>query len=63
MRRFVLEAKAAAALNHPNIELTHRHANVPQRCANQALHARYAMHARALFPSRFVSLENKERLI
>ena len=29
MRRFVLEAKAAAALNHPNIELTHRHANVP----------------------------------
>jgi serine/threonine protein kinase len=22
--RFVLEAKAAAALNHPNIELTHR---------------------------------------
>jgi len=46
MRRFVLEAKAAAALNHPNIELTHRTPNVPQRYANQARHARYALHAR-----------------
>ena len=59
MRRFVLEAKAAAALNRPNIELTHRPANVPQRYANQAEHARYAEHARTFFPQRFVSIENK----
>ncbi len=36
---------------------------VPQRYANQALHARYAAHARAFFVSGFVSVENKERCI
>ncbi len=36
---------------------------VPQRYANQALHARYALHARAFFVSGFVSVENKERCI
>ena len=46
MYHFVLEAKAAAALNHPNIELTHRHANVPQRHANQAMYALLSLHAR-----------------
>jgi hypothetical protein len=33
--------------------------NVPQRYANQALHARYAVHARTFFLSDFVSIENK----
>ena len=33
--------------------------NVPQRYADQALHARYAVHARAFFLSDFVSIENK----
>lgn len=37
--------------------------NVPQRNANQAMHARYAAHARTFFLSDFVSVENKERLI
>jgi hypothetical protein len=36
--------------------------NVPQLSANQALHARYAQHAHAFSLSRFVSIENKERL-
>ena len=36
-----------------------RPANVPQRHANQAMHARYATHARTFFPKRFVSVENK----
>jgi serine/threonine protein kinase len=49
----------AAALNHPNIEPTHRPANVPQRYANQALHAQYALHACTFFMSDFVSVENK----
>jgi hypothetical protein len=44
-------------------ESTHRPANVPQRHANQALHARYATHARAFLWSHFVSVENKERCI
>ena len=35
--------------------------NVPQRDANQAMHARYAQHARIFFLSGFVSVENKER--
>ena len=37
-----------------------RPANVPQRHANQAAHARYALHARTFFVSGFVSIENKE---
>jgi hypothetical protein len=40
-----------------------RPANVPQFYANQALHARYALHARIFFLSGFVSVENKERCI
>jgi len=36
-----------------------RPANVPQLYANQALHARYAAHARTFFLSDFVSIENK----
>jgi hypothetical protein len=40
-----------------------RPANVPQRCANQALHARYAQHAHTFFLDVFVSVENKECLI
>ena len=36
-----------------------RPANVPQRYANQATHARYAAHARTFFLSDFVSIENK----
>ncbi len=43
--------------------MTHRPANVPQRCANQAAHARYAAHARRFVLSDFVSVENKERCI
>jgi len=39
-----------------------RPANVPQQSANQALHARYAAHARAFFLSDFVSIENKEAM-
>jgi hypothetical protein len=37
----------------------HRPPNVPQRHANQAMHARYAAHARTFFLSDFVSIENK----
>jgi hypothetical protein len=37
--------------------------NVPQQYANQALHARYALHARRFSLSGFVSVENKECLI
>jgi len=33
--------------------------NVPQRHANQATHARYALHARTFVLSNFVSIENK----
>ena len=36
-----------------------RPANVPQRYANQATHARYAAHARTFFLSDFISIENK----
>jgi len=43
----------------PTSELTHCPANVPQRHANQAMHARYAAHARTFFPKRFVNIENK----
>ena len=39
--------------------MTHRPANVPQRHANQATHARYAAHARRFLLSDFVSIENK----
>jgi hypothetical protein len=39
--------------------IENRPANVPQRYANQALHARYAVHARTFFLSDFVSIENK----
>ena len=39
--------------------LTHRPPNVPQRYANQPLHARYAAHARTFFLNDFVSGENK----
>ena len=45
--------------NRKKPELIHRPANVPQRCANQARHARYAVHARTLLLSDFVSIENK----
>ena len=44
-------------------EPTHGPANVPQRHANQAMHARYAVHARTFFRSDFVSVENKESKI
>jgi len=37
--------------------------NVPQLSANQALHARYAQHARIFLLGGFVSVENKECLI
>jgi hypothetical protein len=37
--------------------------NVPQLYANQALHARYAAHARAFLLSDFVSIENKGAVI
>lgn len=37
--------------------------NVPQRYANQAAHAPYAVHARRFLLSGFVSVENKECLI
>ena len=37
----------------------HRPANVPQRYANQAHHARDAVHARTFFLSDFVNVENK----
>jgi hypothetical protein len=40
-------------------QVTHDPANVPQRHANQATHARYAVHARTFFLSDFVSVENK----
>ena len=33
--------------------------NVPQRHANQARHARYAVHASTIFLSEFLSIENK----
>ena len=39
--------------------VTHRPANVLQRHAFQARHARYATHARIFFLSDFVSVENK----
>src|SRR5215831_10475219 len=39
--------------------ICNRPANVPQRHANQATHARYAAHARTFFRSDFVSIENK----
>ncbi|SRR5260370_12754008 len=42
--------------------MTHRPANVPQPYADQAAHARYAVHARTFFLRDFVSIENKERL-
>jgi len=37
--------------------------NVPQLYANQAVHARYAVHAHRFFPSGFVSCENKGALV
>jgi hypothetical protein len=37
--------------------------NVPQLDADQAAHARYAVHARIFLLSDFVSVENKERCI
>jgi hypothetical protein len=43
-------------------KLTHRPPNVPQRHAKQAMHARYAVHARRFLLSDFVSIENKEPL-
>ena len=36
--------------------------NVPHTSTNQAMHARYAVHARICLLSDFVSVENKERL-
>ena len=41
--------------------MTHRPANVPQRYANQALHAWYAAHARIFLLGGFVSIENRGR--
>jgi len=35
------------------------HQKRPQRRANQAMHARYAVHASTFFLSDFVSIENK----
>ena len=46
---------ADRTVNNP----THRPPNVPQRHANQAMHAQYAVHARGFFLSDFVSVENK----
>jgi hypothetical protein len=37
--------------------------NVPQRYADQAAHARYAVHARIFLLGGFVSVENKGRCI
>ena len=37
--------------------------NVPQRYADQAAHARYAVHARIFLLGGFVSVENKESCI
>ena len=37
----------------------HRPPNVPQRYADQAAHARYAVHARTFLLGGFVSIENK----
>ncbi len=37
--------------------------NVPRQYANQAAHARYALHARIFSSGGFVSVENKECLI
>ena len=42
--------------------IDNRPPNVPQRYANQALHARYALHARIFLLGGFVSCENKESL-
>src|SRR5262249_24915077 len=46
-----------AAVDHDQplfvIELTHRPPNVPQRPANHATHALYAVHARTFFPKHF----------
>ena len=42
--------------------IENRPANVPQQYANQAAHARYALHARIFLLGGFVSIENKERL-
>jgi hypothetical protein len=39
--------------------IENRPANVPQRHANQAMHAPYAVHARTFFLRDFVSIENK----
>ena len=39
--------------------MIHHPPNVPQRHADQAAHARYALHARTLFLRDFVSIENK----
>ena len=50
------------SLSLDELKLTHRPPNVPQRHANQAMHARYAVHARTFFLSDFVSVENKGSL-
>src|ERR1700730_15518725 len=52
-----------AVLLGQSSQVTHRPANVPQRHANQAAHARYAVHARTFLLGGFVSVENKERCI
>ncbi len=39
--------------------IENRPPNIPQRYANQATHARHAVHARTFFLSDFVSIENK----
>ena len=43
--------------------IENRPPNVPQLYASQALHARYALHARIFLLGGFVSVENKECLI
>src|SRR5215471_3531196 len=59
MKKPIDHRPCAVAVLRPFKLRTHRPANVPQRHANQAMHARYATHARTFFPNDFVSVENK----
>ena len=57
------EINGTEVLEKPKPEISRgrsgRPPNVPQRHANQATHARYAMHAHTFFQSDFVSVGNK----
>src|ERR1043165_5618402 len=69
LAKMIGEAEFASLVHAPSYEeqifksgfrrcyLTYRPANVPQRHAHQATHARYAMHARTFFLGDFVSIE------